>query len=1127
MQREESRGTRARCAARRTALTRNANAGRAVTRTAAVLVLLTAAALGLQAQAEPPLASGNAAPAEKTGAPANGGQVLRYDFSKVAGDVVPDLSGKGNDGRLVNNPTVNGDGSLQLNGYNQYVSVPGLSSFRVDQGLTIAAVVKFEDSSIKEPDCYDMILWKTDCFLLSRGQDGRLYFNIHDGKKWACPLKGGAALPLGRYVHVAATADFVDDRAQGFVGYQVVLWVNGEPVASGRFNNIRFSGSRQAEVKVGYGFESDPASLASVKAEGGIGKGWGGPWFFKGRMAAVSVYDRALSEGEIAAAAQRSPLVKGLRLPLVLPPETRARLDRLAAAAAARARGGPWWRVWCDRSAAAAAGEEARWLVDIAANLARDLRFSERSGALLDCVEKALREGEDVTPTSRQVAEGGLRILETPGLRVALVLAPGKCEVAGVYDRVQKRELLGDLPALWAATFALPDGKEIKIDASSAVSTLEGEGNDSFSILWTHAATPDEPVDFSVTGELRPNGRRLEMSLSLANRSPDAVLLETVFPTVAFRRLEAGPDVMVNPYEFGQAQADPVRNTLSYTGIYPSSHATLQFGAYHDERGGVYFAAEDPRAQTKTLSMSGKAGCLHAAWTWPVGHSGKGGNGFATSGRAVIEAFDGDWFDAGQLYKRWLSGHAPWFPSLPRADTPAWYRDLSVQVSEWDLGRIAKELPELREYLGLPIGVRWYAWMEHKSFDRWYPHFVAYDGFVPLVKDLQKQGVRVIPYMNYRLWDTKWRNEKEREEYERIARPSAVKDRSGQLYTEKYNSLFAVMCPAAPGYQQKMRGEFERVAGYGVDGLYLDQMCAGRPIRCFDPGHGHTLGGNDNWLENGYWKYLARFREELKRSHPDLIFEGEGMAEPYARLVDGFMANVTFQLDPGARRLPLFPSIYAGRVQFTGRNVSNGDPVDQASYFHKLGEMLVQGEQIAPTSLFVTLGDEKRKAFLKAMAHTRQALLPYFNAGEMARPLKLEGVPTVSADWGYHGRRILDSPAVLNGVWKRGDSLAIVFVNITSEAITTDVPLAGAIRGIGAGKPALYRCEGAADQSAAEPLDARAQAPLRLEPYGVAVWMIGDASPDAEARGRLEAMSRILREVRAYGGCLRAAERGK
>ena len=462
----------------------------------------------------------------------------------------------------------------------------------------------------------------------------------------------------------------------------------------------------------------------------------------------------------------------------------------------------------------------------------------------------------------------------------------------------------------------------------------------------------------------------------------------------------------------------------------------------------------------------------------------------------MIEAFDNDWFDAGQLYKRWLSGHAPWFPSLPRDDTPAWYRDL-------------------------PIGVRWYAWMEHRSFDRWYPHFVAYDGFVPLVKEIQQQGVRVIPYMNYRLWDTKWRTEKEREEFERIGRPSAVKDRRGHIFTEKYNSLFVVMCPAAAGYQQKMRGELERVAGYGVDGLYLDQVSAGRALPCFDPGHGHALGGGDNWLEHGFWKYLARFREELKRSHPDLIFEVEDMAEPYAHLADGFLANRSFVIDPGARRLPLFPSIYAGRVQFTGRNVSYEDP--QEAYFHKLGEMLVQGEQIGPTTLLVTLGDEKRKAFLKALAHTRHALLPYFNAGEMARPLELEGVPTVSADWGYYGPRILDSPAVLNGVWKRGDSLAVVFVNVTAEAVATDVPLAAAVRGIRAEAPALYRCEGASDQPAAEPLDARAQPPLRLEPYGVAVWMIDEGSLDAEARGRVEAMARTLREVRAHGACLRAA----
>jgi hypothetical protein len=99
-------------------------------------------------------------------------------------------------------------------------------------------------------------------------------------------------------------------------------------------------------------------------------------------------------------------------------------------------------------------------------------------------------------------------------------------------------------------------------------------------------------------------------------------------------------------------------------------------------------------------------------------------------------------------------------------------------------------------------------------------------------------------------------------------------------------------------------------------------------------------------------------------------------------------------------------------------------------------------------------------------------------------------------------------------VWKRGDSLAVVFVNVTAEAVATDVPLAAAVRGIGAEAPALYRCEGASDQPAAEPLDARAQALLRLEPYGVAVWMIDEGSLDAEARGRLEAVARTLREVR-------------
>lgn len=219
------------------------------------------------------------------------GLILSYDFARAEKgvDTVKDLSPKRRDGTLEGGAQIAEEESgkvLALDGQSGLVSIPGLANLQIKDGLTISAVVRFDDLG-PAPDCADMILFKPDCFLFGRTPDGQLYFNIYSDAtaEWNNGFNSAIEMPTEEYVHVAVTVERADDGA-GFKGYRALGWLNGRIVGRANLNGVDF-----------------PLNDRAVD----IGKGWGGPWFFKGRMKSIKVYDRALPEAEIRALAEARP----------------------------------------------------------------------------------------------------------------------------------------------------------------------------------------------------------------------------------------------------------------------------------------------------------------------------------------------------------------------------------------------------------------------------------------------------------------------------------------------------------------------------------------------------------------------------------------------------------------------------------------------------------------------------------------------------------------------------------------------------------------------------------------------------------------------------------------------------
>jgi hypothetical protein len=167
------------------------------------------------------------------------------------GQVVHDISGNGNDGRL--GSSLNTDGrdadwvkglkgvghALRFDG-NDYIAIPDAPSLR-QQRLTVEAWVNRKGS----PGQFKYIVSKGGdrCEAASYGlyssSNGGVAFYVYDGTKWWRTPQGSTSLWDGKWHHVAGTYD----------GSKVRLFVDGKQVGNG----TSFSGKIKYETPAGAG----------------------------------------------------------------------------------------------------------------------------------------------------------------------------------------------------------------------------------------------------------------------------------------------------------------------------------------------------------------------------------------------------------------------------------------------------------------------------------------------------------------------------------------------------------------------------------------------------------------------------------------------------------------------------------------------------------------------------------------------------------------------------------------------------------------------------------------------------------------------------------------------------------
>ncbi len=537
------------------------------------------------------------------------------------------------------------------------------------------------------------------------------------------------------------------------------------------------------------------------------------------------------------------------------------------------------------------------------------------------------------------------------------------------------------------------------------------------------------------------------------------------------------------PRFMGELAKDP-RNIFSGSGtkyhrtwIYPGELAFQCLALYEQNGPGLYLASDDTAAFRKGFVIfSDDTMNLGYEMVHYSENPHLMGDGYDLPYHCLIGTFQGDWITAAKRYRTWgVKQRWARESRLKMGLVPEWLLETGMWV--WNRGRANSVLPPamaLHQALELPVSVFWH-WWHGGPYDTSFPEYLpprdGTEAFKTALRQAQKEGVRSIVYMNQRLWcmQTKsWEMEG--------AGKYATKNRDGTFRVSKPcvfdRQPCAAMCISTPFWRSKYADLTQEVLrGYGVNGIYMDQ--AVRSIPCYDPAHGHPLGGGNYWM-----KGFKKLEEDIRRrAQPEILLAGEHVCETWFPSLDLFL---TLQISeerykkPGGdgwQVIPFFPAVYHPYALTYGSYSSlTIPPYDEfwpeAYTPEKSLELLDEkynqqfrleqarafawGMQPTVANFYPSQFSERGEqiAYMMDLAHVRQKVLKYLLYGTFERSPVIE-IPAVDLELSrlsiYAGRMDGEtswkthSPAMIISTWQADDGdLAIVLASIVNKTLAVN-----------------------------------------------------------------------------------------
>ncbi len=514
--------------------------------------------------------------------------------------------------------------------------------------------------------------------------------------------------------------------------------------------------------------------------------------------------------------------------------------------------------------------------------------------------------------------------------------------------------------------------------------------------------------------------------------------------------------------------------------VYPGTLSSQVVALYNSDKNGFYASCNDSLSYAKRFSFKIDTlnTLVYEMINYPVFDSSLAS--YSPSYEAVIGSFKGDWITVAGIYGEWAEKQK-WVKEsrFSKGLTPSWLDSTALWV--WNRGRsdnVLKPAIELKHKLGLPVVVSWHWWHNcsyDDNFPEYFPPREGKESFIHAVSAAQKEGVRSIVYMNSIKWgdsSASWKTEN--------AEPYSVKDINGNMNSHMYNiftrNSLTNMCIATDFWINKYSLLCKSAVDvYQINGVYMDQACVTR--MCYDPHHGHSIGGGNYWVKN-FGKLTNQIRSKIAdKTEP--VFTGEGSGENWIPYLDAFLtlevSRERYSTDRSIEPIPFFQAVYHEYAVTYGSYSSlvtppydelwpeehapdeTEQPLDEKfnkQFLMEQARSFVWGMQptIANYQSFLATERKDEIDYLLNIVRLRYTGLKYLLYGKFLRTPHIE-IPVDEIDISrlsiYAGRRgktvtsfKKSVPLLYSGAWKADDGdVGITLASISDKAIPIEFQL--------------------------------------------------------------------------------------
>ena len=433
----------------------------------------------------------------------------------------------------------------------------------------------------------------------------------------------------------------------------------------------------------------------------------------------------------------------------------------------------------------------------------------------------------------------------------------------------------------------------------------------------------------------------------------------------------------------------------------------------------------------------------------------------------------GDWYDACQRYREWAI-RQPWCargPLASRAGQPHWFSRVPLAFGVFSnepagsgqIPGLVEDLIAYRRYFELPMYVVWYYWNRYDPqqtiFKERRPgvprtsnyhagsQFAPKAEFAEAVKRLAAEDISVVPFVPTRLFDQGVQDAD-------AARPWVVKNPLGKLtlYSASYGTW--EICNSARWWHERLSRICSRLTSdLSIKGFYIDTHGISQHP-CFDPTHGHPLGGGN--FQAASQNALSRhLQQELRKIDPDVILQNECGSENFIDTVDARLVHVNVW-EPGGFA-PLYTAVYHDYQTEYGHRIAFGDAKDgDPINLMTAANLFVHGMQIG--RMYPSWGKKsfanrwatdpffhEQLAFVRKLARYRHHAWRFLGVGKFLRPLDLGPLPMV---YTTNNQTITTKgmrcglPVVLSSVWRAANGdVAVALVNLGKDTRQVSVSL--------------------------------------------------------------------------------------